>query len=369
MSGGLLGRRILLVVDDHYEASELAARLSALGMEVAGPSPNVAHALQQLEYAQGLAGAILDVNLGGEVVFPLADELQRRGVPFIFATGYDSNVIPARHADKILLRKPVDDEAIAAAFIPVSSIERVTAEEVARNGILGRLSPRDLDHLLPRLSRTHLPRGSLIEMQDRPINRVYFPLGCILSSIVVGGGGGRRIEAGLIGREGMTGLGVVDGDDQSPHELINQAEGAVVAMAVDEFRRALEVVPSLAVLARRFARSLGIQVAYTALANGKFEIPPRLARWLLMVQDRTYPFSELRLTHEYLSVMLGVRRPSVTGALHILEGERLVRSTRSHIAVIDRRGLMNFASGIYGVPEAEYTRLMDLPLEWSSKVL
>ena len=78
-----------------------------------------------------------------------------------------------------------------------------------------------------------------------------------------------------------------------------------------------------------------------------------------MIQDRTAEQHEFRLTHDYLSIMLGVRRPSVTAAIHILEGERWIKATRSHIRIIDRKGLIDFAGEAYGVPEKEYERLME----------
>jgi len=80
-----------------------------------------------------------------------------------------------------------------------------------------------------------------------------------------------------------------------------------------------------------------------------------------MIQDRTNQ-NPFRLTHDYIAIMLGVRRPSVTDALHILEGDKLIRSTRSYIEVLNRNGLINSAGETYGAPEREYARLMSLPL-------
>ena len=95
----------------------------------------------------------------------------------------------------------------------------------------------------------------------------------------------------------------------------------------------------------------------TALANGRATIVQRLARWLLMCHDRIGN-PQLRLTHEFLSLMLGTRRSGVTTALHILEGEGLIRSDRGSCTIKDRAGLEARARGIYGVPEAEYRRLI-----------
>jgi len=197
-----------------------------------------------------------------------------------------------------------------------------------------------------------------MEVQGQTVNRVYFPLECVASLIAIGHDG-TRIETGLIGREGMTGFGIVEGDVQTPFELINQIEGLSLAASADVFEKALAAHPMLRCLALRFARTVAIQVSYTALANGRSGIRQRLARWLLMVQDRIdqNPFN---LTHDYLAVMLGVRRSSVTDALHLLEGERLIRSNRSRVEIINRKGLKNVAGEIYGPAEHEYERLMSL---------
>ncbi|MRG66056.1 helix-turn-helix domain-containing protein [Rhizobium pusense] len=182
---------------------------------------------------------------------------------------------------------------------------------------------------------------------------------CRVASMIVVGRDGTRVETGIIGREGLTGSGLSDNDDRTPYELIIQIDGTALAMSADEFRQALTSVPELRVLTTRFARSLGVQVSYTALANAKFDIRQRLARWLVMMQDRV-PSRSLNITHDYLAVMLGVRRSSVTDVLHILEGDKLIRANRSCIKVRNRNGLIEVAGESYGAPEAEHNRLMTL---------
>jgi hypothetical protein len=124
-----------------------------------------------------------------------------------------------------------------------------------------------------------------------------------------------QIETGLIGREGMIGMGIAIGDDDTSHELINQVEGDALAMEALDFRSALRLAPDLGVLAARFSRILGVQISHTALANAKFDLRQRLARWLLMAQDRV-PRLSFAWTHKYLSIMLGVRRASITDTIH-----------------------------------------------------
>ncbi len=100
-----------------------------------------------------------------------------------------------------------------------------------------------------------------------------------------------------------------------------------------------------------------IQTAHSALANGRYTIQERLARWLLMCHDRLGK-DDLPLTHEFLSLMLGIRRSGVTEALHALEGVQIVKAGRGHIHLRDRLRLEEIAGGCYGVPEAEYAKLI-----------
>ena len=102
-------------------------------------------------------------------------------------------------------------------------------------------------------------------------------------------------------------------------------------------------------------QTLTLQTAHTALANGMHQIDERLTRWLLMVDDRS-DGGEFALTHEFMSTMLGVRRPSVTTSLHVLEGNGFIRAERGNILIVDRAAMERFAGDSYGKPEAAYAR-------------
>jgi CRP-like cAMP-binding protein len=135
-----------------------------------------------------------------------------------------------------------------------------------------------------------------------------------------------------------------------------QAAGAGWRLKVADLRRAMEQSPSLHQALLHFAHIFSVQTAHTALANGRANIEERLARWLLMAQDRLHT-DQLPLTHEFLAIMLGVRRPGVTVALKLLENDGLVSGTRGVITVLNRDGLKQRANGAYGAPEAEMRRL------------
>jgi DNA-binding response OmpR family regulator len=112
----IAGKKVLVVEDDYFIAKNLVRHLAASGAEVLGPVPTVAEALALIE-AESIDGAVLDINLRGDLVFPVADALLERGVPFIFATGYGSGSVPERYATIVRCEKPVEpDRFIPALF-------------------------------------------------------------------------------------------------------------------------------------------------------------------------------------------------------------------------------------------------------------
>jgi CRP-like cAMP-binding protein len=150
---------------------------------------------------------------------------------------------------------------------------------------------------------------------------------------------------------------VLLGADRTPHETFMQIGGAALRIGADAFRHALEQSPALQKLLLRFVQVFHLQTAQTAACNGSHPVGRRLARWLLMCHDRL-DGDELPLTHEFIAVMLGVRRPGVTEALQMLETEQAIRAERRNIVVLDRRRLEETAGDGYGGPEAEYERLI-----------
>jgi CRP-like cAMP-binding protein len=223
------------------------------------------------------------------------------------------------------------------------------------NRILARISAKDFALLAPDLKRVDLPLRKQLETRNKAIDFVYFPESGFAS--VVANGSGRGIEVGLIGREGMTGLAVVMGADKTPHDTFIQGPGAGLRITAGKLRHALANGPTLLRSSLHYAHAFGIQTTYTAIANGRSKIEERLARWLLMAHDRIET-DELTLTHEFLSLMLGVRRPGVTVAMHLLVTQGLIKAHRGIISIIDRKGLEETSNGAYGVPEAEFQRLL-----------
>ena len=165
-----------------------------------------------------------------------------------------------------------------------------------------------------------------------------------------------QLEVSVVGREGMTGTAVLLHADTSPNELFMQMAGSGWRIEAETFRAMVQQSPALLTACLRYVHVLWVQTAQTAVANGRNTIEERLARWLLMMQDRSQG-TQFPLTHEFLSLMLGVHRPGVTLALHMLEGARLVKLSRRSITIVNRADLMEVAGRAYGIAEAEQARL------------
>jgi CRP-like cAMP-binding protein len=225
-----------------------------------------------------------------------------------------------------------------------------------RNQLVQALPAEDLAVLEPHLEHVVLPLRHPLETPNKPIQHVFF-LDSGLASYVARANGGQKVEVGMVGREGLTGLGVVMGNDRSANECFIQGAGEGWRIASDDLRGIMQQRPSVRLLFLHYVQVFMLQASHTALANARAKLEERLARWLLMAQDRM-DGNELPLKHDFLAMMLGVRRAGVTTAIHELEAEGLIRAKRGCIIVQDRAGLEETANGFYGTPEAEYERLM-----------
>ena len=225
-----------------------------------------------------------------------------------------------------------------------------------RNQLLAALAPADFRLLQPHLWPVILKLYSNLEMPNRKIDDVYF-LDSGIASVVAVHKNTEVVEAGLIGFEGMTGTSILLNSPTSPHKTYSQVAGEAQRIPADAFREALDASKTLHGTLLKFVQVFMTQAMHSAVANARGRLDQRLARWLLMAHDRISG-DELPLTHEFLSLMLGVRRAGVTEALHILTRQKLIAAARGRIVVIDRKGLERMAGNFYGVPEAEYRRLI-----------
>jgi CRP-like cAMP-binding protein len=218
------------------------------------------------------------------------------------------------------------------------------ASAFTKNRILAKLSAADQALLKPHLEPVELSLRQVLEVPNKPIQHSYFIEDGLAS--IVAANHHKRLEVGLIGRDGVTGIPILLGNDTSPHETFIQVAGNAMRIAADTLRKAIPKSLSLQRSLLNFAHGFLNQTANTALSNGTATLEERLARWLLMSSDRLGG-EDVPLTHEFLSLMLGVRRAGVTVALHYLEQRGLIRLARKQIVITDRRGLKAAANGTY----------------------
>ncbi len=224
-----------------------------------------------------------------------------------------------------------------------------------RNRLLRSLPLDDYALIQDGLESLSVASGESLTRPFARIKHIYFPESGIAS--VTTSAGAHHMEVGVIGREGLVGLPVVLGTESCPHDVFVQMPGLFTRIAAEEFRHAIEISPTLRALCLRFVQTYLVQTSFTAMANARFSVEHRLARWLLMCHDRCED-DDLCVTHDFLAMMLGCRRPGVTVATHLLEGEGMIRAKRGRITVRDREKLIALAGESYGRPEAEYERLM-----------
>jgi CRP-like cAMP-binding protein len=219
------------------------------------------------------------------------------------------------------------------------------------NRILSRLSRQDLALLEPHLEAVDLPVRKPLEARRKRIDQVYF-IESGFASVVANGTSKPSIEVGIIGREGMTGLAIILGSNRAQHATYIQVAGKGLRISAARLREADGRSNTLHRAMLRFVHAFLVQTTTTALANGRSKIEERLARWLLMANDRING-DDVPLTHEFLSLMLGTHRPGVTIAVQALEKAGLITTRRSHITIVDRKALEKSSNGTYVRPNDE----------------
>jgi CRP-like cAMP-binding protein len=237
---------------------------------------------------------------------------------------------------------------------------RSASQGLVANRLLQAISVASFARLQPHLELVELPLKFLLVHAGQPTEFVYF-LESGLGSIVADSLDDKHVEVGHVGREGMGGSHLILRTDVTPDQTFMQVGGSGFRMSVAHFNAVMLADIDLRDLLSRYVLFCKIQLAQSAVANARYSLHARLARWLLMCHDRL-EIRDMFLTHQFLSLMLGVRRPGVTEELHVLEGAGLIKSTRGKIRILDRAGLEQAAGGCYGLPELEYERLIGVPM-------
>jgi len=224
------------------------------------------------------------------------------------------------------------------------------------NRLIGALPRADRQRFLASCTPVELGFAEVLGEPDDRIRHVYFPTRSLIS-LVMAIDHGANLEVGMVGNEGMLGIPLIFGVDASRLRSIVQGSGTALRMEARQFRRELARSPALLRLLQLYVYVVVSQLAQTAACTRFHVVEARLARWLLMTQDRAHS-KQFHVTHEFLAFMLGVRRVGVTKAATALQTARLIRYHRGNVMVLDRAGLEAASCGCYAADKAIYTQVM-----------
>jgi CRP-like cAMP-binding protein len=225
------------------------------------------------------------------------------------------------------------------------------------NRLLASFPDDAFGRIAPYLRYESLPHGKILHRPGEDIRELYFPLDALIS-VTVTMRDGRTAETGVVGRREMAGINAfMGGRETTQTEYVVQVQGGGVRMPAEPLREEFDRNKGLRDVLLRFTQAMFAQVTQNAACNGLHSLEQRYARWLLEVRDRIGS-DELRLTHEFISEMLGVRRPSISVLAGKLEAQGLISHGRGLARVVDGDGLEAAACECYAVIRDEYDRLL-----------
>jgi CRP-like cAMP-binding protein len=215
------------------------------------------------------------------------------------------------------------------------------------NKILLSISDSEYNSIRPHLEYVRLPNHLVLHETGERLRFAYFPNRGLISLVVVMKDG-KTAEAGVVGNEGFTGTPAAVGLSRGPLRAVVQITGDGFRIKVGALQNTLESAPRLQMMLNRYAAIRAMQVAQTAACNRLHDIRQRLARWLLMTQDRVNS-GALPITHDFLATMLGTDRPSVSLAAGVLQKKGFIEYTRGAVKIVNRKKLENSACECYDV--------------------
>ena len=228
------------------------------------------------------------------------------------------------------------------------------------NHILRSLPPANYERIYPHLQPVELSHSEVLYEADQIIHSVYFPNFAIVS-LIAQDATGQSVEVGVVGFEGIVGVSTAFGGEKSPFRIVVQLPSSGVRMSVRAFRDEFSRGGVLHDLVLRYGQSLLLHASHLALCNRLHPLSERLAKWLLISYDRCKCL-ELPFTHEFLALMLGVRRAGVTEAAIILQTEGYIKYRRGQITIIDKEGLEEHTCECYPVLKADFDALVSSAL-------
>jgi CRP-like cAMP-binding protein len=240
------------------------------------------------------------------------------------------------------------DDPVEAELQVLRPGERTNSEgRPVSNTILLAIPDDEFNGLRGQLEYTELPHHTVLHEPRQKLEDVYF-LNSGMVSLVCKTSQGDSVEVGVVGNEGFTPIPVAAGLRRSPHQAIMQVGGDGFRMSADEFEQLLKSTPRLQEIMHRYAAVHGMQVAQTAGCNRLHDLEQRLARWLLLTQDRVGS-GLLRITHDFLATMLGTDRPSVSLAARALQKKQIIEYSHGSVRVLNRKMLESSACECYSV--------------------
>jgi len=219
-----------------------------------------------------------------------------------------------------------------------------------RNRLLLALSTRNLKQLMPDLENISCHRAQILMNADSALDHVFFPDSGVISVVAVYADGS-IIEMATVGREGFTDVQAVFGAKRSSIQLLVQIPGTAAKMSRAAFTRAMQSMPSFKGLMDAYVQAFLEQVMVSVACNGAHSLKQRLARWLLMMRDRS-DSDVLLITQGLLAEMLGVQRPTITNAVREFERAGLIEHGRQQITILDRQGLIEASCECYQLVRA-----------------
>jgi CRP-like cAMP-binding protein len=219
-----------------------------------------------------------------------------------------------------------------------------------RNRLLLALPSRDLKRVVPELEHISCQRAEVLMDADSPLDHVFFPDSGVVSVVAVYADG-NVIEMATIGREGCTGMQAFFGAKTSSVRLLVQIPGSAAKMSRAAFARAIESTPSFRNVMSAYIQAFLEQVLVSVACNGAHSLKERLARWLLMMRDRSDE-DALLITQSLLAEMLGVQRPTITNAARELERAGLIERGNRQVTILDRHGLIEESCECYQLVRA-----------------
>jgi CRP-like cAMP-binding protein len=267
----------------------------------------------------------------------------------------------AIHAQADLYRQSLDGEQASEQFDPKPVLPpfdpAARPRDRPNNRLLASLPAHELNHLRPHLTTIPTQVKQMFHVKGEPLGVVYFPNGGV-ASITTLMNDGRLVEVATVGNEGIVGIEAYLGADAVAlgDTMMQVAGTSAEMMTVASFRHAIVAYKGFAGLVSRYAQVVVSQMMQSTACNALHPVQQRCARWLLTTHDRVHR-QDFGLSHEFLAVMLGVARPTVSIVAGGLQDAGLIRYARGKMTILDRKGLQAASCECYAVVRAQFDRL------------